>query len=179
MKLAPPKNERELRRIKNNSRPPSPSRWAPTLVCLFILLAMAGLLALSSALGATPEATPHEPMLYRVGSNAVQVLAPVAPFLPPPFNALVEGVLALGGALLAFWASHIHRTVAEIKNGAPTPRSAAFRLQYPGTGLQHQQIPTPAASSALLPPARSAPMPWRHPEPPQPSAIGYRLSAIS
>ena len=109
---------------KNDSRPPSPSRWGQTLVCLFILLAMAGLLALSSALGATPEATQHEPALYRIGSNAVQVLAPVAPFLPPPFNALVEGVLALGGALLAFWASHIHRTVAEIKNGAPKPPAA-------------------------------------------------------
>ena len=85
---------------------------------------MAGLLALSSTLGATPEATPREPALYRIGSNAVQVLAPVAPFLPPPFNALVEGILALGGALLAFWASHIHRTVAEIKNGAPKPPAA-------------------------------------------------------
>ena len=92
---------------------------------------MAGLLALSSALGATPEATPHEPMLYRVGSNAVQVLAPVAPFLPPPFNALVEGVLALGGALLAFWASHIHRTGAEIKNGAPTPQERSLQAAAP------------------------------------------------
>ena len=79
---------------------------------------MGGLLALSLTAAPAPEVV-NDPALYRVGTNLVTVLAPVAPFLPAPFNGVVEGILALGGALLAFWASHIHRSVAEIKNGKP------------------------------------------------------------
>ena len=43
-------------------------------------------------------------------------------------------------------------------------RSAAFRLQKHGIELQHQQIPTPASSGALLQPEGCAPMPRRHPK---------------
>ena len=86
------------------------------LACSFALLVLAGSLALSSC-ASTPAGLAREQTAYNVTSNAVAFVQPIAQSAPAPFNTLLEGVLAAGGALLALWASHLHRFVAELKNG--------------------------------------------------------------
>jgi hypothetical protein len=98
-----------------------PSLLALTLVCSSILLLTAGSLVLCSC-AHTEKGLAREQLAYNVTSNAVAYLQPVAAAAPAPINTLLEGLLASGGALLALWASHIHRSVAELKTGgSPAP----------------------------------------------------------
>ena len=90
------------------------------VACSFTLLVLAGSLALSSC-ASTPAGLAREEKAYNATSNTVAFLQPIAAASPAPFNTLLEGVLAAGGALLAFWASHLHRSVAELKNGNGSP----------------------------------------------------------
>jgi hypothetical protein len=94
-----------------------------TLACSSILLVTAGSLVLCSC--ATTEAgLAREERIHDYASNAVYYARPVAAIAPQPFATALEGILAAGGALLALWATHIHRSVAEVKkaNGtAPKP----------------------------------------------------------
>jgi len=95
-------------------------RWPSLMTCLvacsYIALATAGSLALSSC-ASTPKGVAREQALYNVATNAVTYLHQLAPSLPAPAGTLLEGVLAAGGALLALWATHLQRSVAELKNG--------------------------------------------------------------
>ena len=86
------------------------------------------------ACASTPAGLAREEKAYNATSNTVAFLQPIAAAAPAPFNTFLEGVLAAGGALLAFWASHLHRSVAELKIGngsapaktpqAPPPQTA-------------------------------------------------------
>ena len=85
-------------------------------------LAAAGLLCLC-ACASTEQGLAREQALYLVTSNTLTGLKTITPYVPPPANSIFESVLAIGGALLALWATHLHRSVAEIRNGhSPTPR---------------------------------------------------------
>ncbi len=112
------------------------SRLIPVLgACSFILLVTAGLLALSSC-ASTPKGVEREQAVYLALSNGVVAGHAIAPYVPAPANTILEGVLAVGGALLAVWASHLHRTVRDLQNGGP-----------PGNGLGSKGEQTPSPGS--------------------------------
>jgi hypothetical protein len=94
---------------------PGSRKW-PDIVgvslCIVTVLAIA--LALCSC-AHTPENVSREYQLYLATSNTVASAHQVVPYLPAPVNSVAEGVFAVVGAGLAFWASHLHRSVAELK----------------------------------------------------------------
>jgi hypothetical protein len=94
-------------------------RYAAVVVGVLscILLATAGALVLSGC-GTTRQGVQREQGLYLVASNALNSVSAFAPYTPPPISPLLEGVTALGGALLAVWASHLHRSVRALENGS-------------------------------------------------------------
>jgi hypothetical protein len=85
---------------------------------LFIALALAGLLSVTSCAN-TEAGLQRETQLYLAASNATTSLHQVLPYVPPPASGILEGVLAVGGALLALWATHLHRSLTELRNGKP------------------------------------------------------------
>ncbi len=91
-------------------------------VWLFLAVATAGLLGLCSC-ASTEKGLAREQAVYTVASNAVAVLQPVVQAAPSPFNAVLGTVFAGISGLLAVWATHIHRSVADLKktngNGSP------------------------------------------------------------
>ncbi len=99
---------------------PSHPWWAFVGTCSFILVVLAGLLALSSC-AHTPAGVAREEGLDLTLSNSLASARAIAPALPQPVGGLAEGLLALGGALLTVWASHLHRSIRELKNGNGNP----------------------------------------------------------
>jgi len=97
-----------------------PARLLPALpfviASLFICAALAGWLC-SAGCAHTPAGLQRETQLYLVSSNAVDGLKTITPYVPAPINSVLEGVLACGGALLALWATHLHRSLNEVRNG--------------------------------------------------------------
>jgi hypothetical protein len=92
-----------------------------------LILASAGLLALCSC-ASTPKGVEREQALYLCASNGLVSAHEITPYLPAPANSVWEGFLAVAGAGLAVWASHLHRSVAELKkngNGNGSTASAA------------------------------------------------------
>ena len=110
---------------------PFPRLWAIIGACAFILLATAGLRVLTSC-ATTPAGIAREEQLYRVTTNAVGGIASIAPYTAPPVSTLLEGITAVGGALLAVWASHLHRSVRALESKPPNGASAST----PGAGPQ-------------------------------------------
>ena len=110
------------RKLVSNARPNGLMAGVGALS--FILLATAGLLALSSC-ASTPQGVQREEALYLTASNAIATGHTIAPYLPAPANSVVEGLLAVGGALLAVWASHLHRSVRNLENGGTPPAPPA------------------------------------------------------
>jgi hypothetical protein len=91
-----------------------------TLACSSILLVGAGSLVLCSC-ATTEKGLAREQAIHDTASNAVYYARPLAAVVPQPFATALEGIVAAGGALLALWANHIHRSVAEVKRKAETP----------------------------------------------------------
>lgn len=85
--------------------------------CAFILLVGAGARVLTGC-ASTPKGVAREQQLYLVSSNAVSGLSALAPYAPAPVGTLLEGITAVGGALLAVWASHLHRSVRALETGS-------------------------------------------------------------
>jgi hypothetical protein len=96
------------------------ARLAPKLAyltaCAFIAAAVVGSLTFTSC-AHTEAGLARETQLYLSTSNATQNLRQVVPYVPAPANSLLEGILAAGGALLAVWATHLHRSLNEVRNG--------------------------------------------------------------
>ena len=90
-----------------------------TLACSFTLLVGAGSLVLCSC-ATTEKGLAREQTIQDAASNAIYYARPVAAVAPQPFATALEGILAAGGALLALWATHIHRSMAEVKKQAET-----------------------------------------------------------
>ena len=88
------------------------------IASLFIVAVVAGSL-FSTGCAHTEAGLQRESALYLVSSNAMQNLKAIIPYAPPPANGLLEGILACGGALLALWATHLHRSLNQLKNGQP------------------------------------------------------------
>jgi hypothetical protein len=44
--------------------------------------------------------------------------------LPGPAAPVAEGLLAVGGALLAVWSTHLHRSVKQLENGGSRTASS-------------------------------------------------------
>ena len=84
----------------------------------YIALALGGSLLLT-ACASTEAGVQRETRLYLTSSNAVENIRQLVPYVPPPANSILEGVLAVGGALLALWATHLHRSLNEVRNGQP------------------------------------------------------------
>ena len=94
---------------------------------LFISGAVAGLLPLISC-ARTEAGLQRELVMVQASSNAVENLKQVLPYAPTPASGVVQGFLAVGGALLALWATHLQRSLSEVRNGkpgGPAPPSAA------------------------------------------------------
>ena len=98
-------------------------------MCLFILAAGAGLLALSSC-STSPEGIAREDAVIMTLSNAVDDLKQVAPYTPPPANSFIEPLLGLCSAGLAIWSGYLHRSVRVLVRNAngngtsPAPANA-------------------------------------------------------
>ncbi len=86
-------------------------------VCAFIALAAVGLLVLSSC-ASTPNGIQRELVLYQAATNGLATAQAIGPYAPAPASQVLEGVLAIAGAGLALWASHLHRSVRALENGA-------------------------------------------------------------
>jgi hypothetical protein len=92
-------------------------------VLLFGVLAVAGVLALCSC-ASTPKGIAREERLYLTTSNALTTASYIAPMLPGPAAPIAEGLLAVGGALLAVWSTHLHRSVKQLENGGSRTASS-------------------------------------------------------
>ena len=84
----------------------------------FTAVVVAGSLSLTSC-AHTEAGLQREQAVYLVTSNAHQTLQQLVPYAPPPTNSILEGVLAAGGAVLALWATHLHRSLNDLRNGGP------------------------------------------------------------
>ena len=84
----------------------------------FTAAVVAGSLSLTSC-AHTEAGLQREQAVFLVASNAHQTLQQLVPYAPPPANSILEGVLAAGGALLALWATHLHRSLNDLRNGGP------------------------------------------------------------
>jgi hypothetical protein len=98
---------------------------------VFIAAVTAGSLACVSCAHTEAGLAREETMLIGT-SNVLASVKQIAPYVPPPCNQILEGVLAVGGALMALWATHLQRSLADLRNGK-----------------------SPAAPSASPPPAKS------------------------
>ena len=102
-----------------NCRKPSrpTSCHIPTVVgaLLSISLVTAGALVLTSC-ATSPAGVARELSVYGFATNAVATLKAVAPALPQPAGGALEGFLALAGAGLAMWSTHLHRAVSALRN---------------------------------------------------------------
>jgi hypothetical protein len=80
-----------------------------------------------SSCASTQKGLEREQALYLTASNGLVGLQSTVPYLPPPASGLLEGFLAIGGALMAVWATHLHRSMRDLQNGAKngTPAGAA------------------------------------------------------
>jgi len=103
-------------------------RLAYGVASLFIALAVVGSLSTVSCAHTEPGLQ-REEQLYLATSNTAASLRQVVPYVPPPTSGMLEGVLAVGGALLALWATHLQRSLADLRNGKsaqpPPPNPAA------------------------------------------------------
>jgi hypothetical protein len=92
---------------------------------LCITAATVGSLALCSC-AHTEKGLARETEIHNVASNTIAVLQPVVQAAPAPINTILGTVFAGLSGLLAVWATHIHRSVAELKktNGNGTPAAA-------------------------------------------------------
>ena len=93
-------------------------RLAYAIASVFIALAVAGLLSTASC-ASTEQGLQREEQLYLATSNSAASLRQIVPYVPQPASGILEGVLAVGGALLALWATHLHRSLADLRNGKP------------------------------------------------------------
>ena len=102
--------------------------------CAFVALAVVGSLGLASC-AHTYEGLQREQAFYTTASNTVASATSITPYVPPPANSVLEGVLAAGGALLAAWATHLQRSLKDLRNGNgsgqknPSPPPAALSPQ--------------------------------------------------
>jgi len=110
-------------------------RWRSKVLALLAALllaavATAGLLGLCSC-ATSEKGVAREQAVYTITSNAVAVLQPVVQAAPSPFNAILGTVFAGISGLLALWASHLHRSVADLKktngngNGTKSPDASS------------------------------------------------------
>ena len=122
---------------------------------------MGGLL-LTISCSHTEENLQRETQFYLTASNTVNSLQQAAPYVPPPTNPIFQGILAAGGALLALWATHIQRSVADLKNGKPNGQAQASTPRSSETGrLGSASLPgiaMPPTTASLLPSTASS---WR------------------
>jgi hypothetical protein len=89
-----------------------------------ILLLTAGSLVLSSC-ATSQKGLEREEKLFLTTSNGLVSLRSAVPYVPAPYNGLLEGVLAVGGALMAVWASHLHRSIRDLQNGTKNGAAAS------------------------------------------------------
>ena len=108
-------------------------RHSHSLTCLaasaFIAAVVVGSLC-SMSCARTEAGLQREQVVYVGSSNALESVKQIVPYVPPPANGVLEGVLAVGGALLAVWATHLQRSLKDLRNGngvkpqAPGPPAA-------------------------------------------------------
>ena len=66
----------------------------------------------------TPGGIAREQTLYRLGTNTVAfVQRDVTPFIPAPYVAPFEALLAIAGGALAAWNVHQQKKLKELGNG--------------------------------------------------------------
>jgi len=78
-----------------------------------------------SSCATTQKGLEREERIYLTTSNGLVTLKSAVPCVPAPYNGLLEGVLAIGGALMAVWASHLHRSMRDLQNGSKNGTAAA------------------------------------------------------
>jgi hypothetical protein len=99
-------------RIPNWLNPARPGAFGFIPVLAFAIAIFA---VIELGCATTPAGLKREQAAYLVTSNAVQTVAQVGSSLPAPVNGILEGATAIASALLALWASHLHRSVAELR----------------------------------------------------------------
>src|SRR5512137_190888 len=98
--------------------------WTCLAASAFIAAVVVGLLC-SLSCARTEAGLQREQVVYVGSSNALESVKQIVPYVPAPANGILEGVLAVGGALLAVWATHLQRSLKDLRNGnAPKPPEA-------------------------------------------------------
>jgi hypothetical protein len=110
--------------------------WIEIILIFGFLLGALALAVVLSGCAHTQQGLDRETALYLATSNTVASARSIAPYLPAPTNQVVEGFLAAGGALLALWATHLQRTVRDIRSQGG---------QTAGADASPPARPTPAA----------------------------------
>ncbi len=90
--------------------------WTCLAASAFIAAVVVGSLC-SLSCARTEAGLRREQVIYVGSSNALESVRQLVPYVPPPGNSLLEGVLAAGGALLALWATHLQRSLKDLRNG--------------------------------------------------------------
>lgn len=96
------------------SKPSSSRSLAIAGASLCIAIVGVALLVLCSC-GTTPQGVAREEALYLCASNGLVSAHGLTPYIPSPASNVWEGFLAVAGAAMAVWATHLHRSVAELK----------------------------------------------------------------
>ena len=92
----------------------------------FTAAVMVGLLGLCSC-AHSEKGLERERYLHDAASNTITTLQPVVQAAPAPVNAILGTIFAGLSGLLALWATHIQRSVSELRktNGNADPKPPA------------------------------------------------------
>jgi hypothetical protein len=105
-----------VRKSKLNSLRKRSKNLVVLAVLSFTAAVMVGLLGLCSC-AHSEKGLQREIYLHDAASNTIATLQPVVQAAPAPVNSILGTVFAGLSGLLALWATHIHRSVAELRKG--------------------------------------------------------------
>jgi hypothetical protein len=114
-----------VRKSKLNSLHKRSRKLVLLAVLSFTAAVMVGLLGLCSC-AHSEKGLQREIYLHDAASNTITTLQPVVQAAPAPVNTILGTVFAGLSGLLAVWATHIHRSVTELRkgNGSGDPKPA-------------------------------------------------------
>lgn len=112
---------------------PTSAQVRPVMSCTSLdVLFLAGLAALFlmgvGGCATSPQSPSYafETAIQGTASNAVVLLRrDVAPALPPPWNGVFDGAIAVAAGALALWGRHLHSRVAKVEANGKSPPPAA------------------------------------------------------
>ncbi len=99
---------------------------------VFLAIWLASVVLLAGACFSTPRQVGLQDRFVTAGTNAiVMIQRDVVPLVPQPYQAILEGGLAVGTGLLAVWARSVHKRLQGVQgsSGTSVPGTASTTVQ--------------------------------------------------